>query len=109
MQVYDTANQLANEIKQSKEYKTYKEIKTKLLENPEKKEQLKKFEEKRYNVQCKQLNGGDIKEESKELENIYMDLYKDKEMQEYFKAETEFNILITDVNKIIAESIEDLL
>ena len=109
MQVYDTANQLANEIKHSREYKSYKEIKTKLLEKPEKKEQLQKFEEKRYNVQRKQLNGEDIKEESKELEKIYMDLYKDKEMQEYFKAETEFNILITDVNKIIAESIEDLL
>lgn len=109
MQVYDTANQLAREIKESKEYKNYKEIKTKLLENPDMKEKLNKFEKTRYDVQRKQLNGEEIGEASKELENIYMELYKDTDMQKYFKAETDFNILITDVNKIIAEAIEDLL
>ena len=109
MQVYDTANQLAREIKESKEYKNYKEIKTRLLQNPEKKEKLNQFEKTRYEVQYKQLNGEKITEESQELEKLYMDLYKDLDMQEYFKAETNFNILITDVNKIIAEAIEDIL
>ena len=45
MKVYDTANRLAEEIKTSEEYITYKTAKEVINLKPELKEQIKQFEE----------------------------------------------------------------
>ena len=34
---------------------------------------------------------------------------KDEEIKKYFDAEIQFNVMIADVNKIIAEAIKDVL
>ena len=51
MNVYDTANKLAGEIKQSEEYMNYKMAKQALSLNSKLKEQLQEFEKIRYEVQ----------------------------------------------------------
>ena len=51
MNVYDTANKLASEIKASEEYKKYKEAKEKINSNPELKQKIDEFEKLRYDVQ----------------------------------------------------------
>ena len=48
-------------------------------------------------------------ERTKELEKEYVELVSDKEIKEYFEAEIKFNVMIADVNKIIAESVKDVL
>ena len=40
MNVYDTANKLAFEMKNSNEYKEYKEAKEKIMQNPEMKSKI---------------------------------------------------------------------
>lgn len=40
---------------------------------------------------------------------MYTILVQDKEIKEYFDLEVKFNVMIADVNKIIAESIKDVL
>ena len=67
MNIYDTANRLASEIRESNEYKT------------------------------------------KKLQEMYTMLVQDKKIKEYFDLEVKFNIMIADVNKIIAEAIKDVL
>ena len=36
-------------------------------------------------------------------------LVQDKQIKEYFDLEVKFNVMIADINKIIAESIRDVL
>ena len=39
----------------------------------------------------------------------YIQLLQDEEMKQYFDYEIKFNVMVTDVNKIIAEAIKDVL
>ena len=43
MNVYDTANRLAQEIQQSEEYKGYKSLKNTLMGNPDTKSKIENF------------------------------------------------------------------
>lgn len=109
MNVYDTANKLAKEIKESKEYKQYKELKRKIEENPETKEQVEDFEKMRYSVQLKTLKGEETLEEKQILQKKYQNLLNNEEIKAYFEAEVKFNVIVADVNKIIAEAVKDVL
>ena len=48
-------------------------------------------------------------EKYKKVEELYSKLVENEEAKRYFEAETKFNILIADVNKIIGESIRDVM
>ena len=48
-------------------------------------------------------------EKYKELQKEYEELIEDEEARRYFDAETKFNILIADVNKIIGDTIKDVM
>ena len=48
-------------------------------------------------------------EKNKKLEEMYTTLVENKDIKEYFDLEVKFNIMIADVNKIIAEAIKDVL
>lgn len=110
MQVYDTANRLANEIKESNEYKLYKASKDKINQNPELKAKVEEFEKVRYDVQVLSIKSGDNDQEKiKKLQELYEILVQNKEIKEYFDLEVKFNVMIADVNKIIAEAIQDVL
>lgn len=110
MQVYDTANRLAHEIKESEEYKAYKKLKDEIQNNPEKKQKVEEFEKLRYDVQLMAYTGKEQDEEkNKKLEEMYATLVENKDIKEYFDLEVKFNIMIADVNKIIAEAIKDVL
>lgn len=108
--VYVTANKLAYEIKQSEEYKDYKTARQKINKNPELKSKIDEFEKVRYDAQVLSIKGGkDDQEKIKKLQELYDIIVKNTEIKEYFDLEVKFNVMIADVNKIIAESIKDVL
>ena len=110
MNVYDTANRLAYEIQQSDEYKEYKKLKNDIMSDPNSKKKIEDFEKLRYDVQLMQYTGEEKNEEkTKKLEEMYAMLVADKQIKEYFDLEVKFNVMIADVNKIIAEAIRDVL
>ena len=45
----------------------------------------------------------------KKLQEMYDILMKEPKIKEYFDIEVRFNIMLADVNKIISESVKDLL
>ena len=45
----------------------------------------------------------------KEIENLYLKLIENEEAKKYFEAETKFNIIIADVNKIIGDAVIDVI
>ena len=110
MNVYDTANKLAGEIKTSEEYLKYKEAKKSLDSNVELKKKVEDFEKLRYEVQLLAMQGKEVEEDkNKKLQEMYTILIQNKEIKEYFDLEVKFNVMIADVNKIIAESVKDVL
>ena len=110
MNVYDTANNLASEIKKSEEYVNYKMAKEAIGLNQNLKEQIKKFEEARYDAQITAMQTGKNDEEKiKKMQELYVELIQDDVAKKYFDAETKFNILIADINKIIGDAIADVI
>ena len=110
MNVYDTANKLAYELKTSTEYLDYKKIKEELDRSPDVKAKIREFEEKRYGVQLEALKGEEQeKTKLEEMQKIYIELMQNELAKTYFEIELKFNVLIADVNKIIAESVQDVI
>lgn len=110
MNVYDTVNKLAQEIKDSEEFKSYKKYKELVKTNQEINEKIKKFEALRYEVQISAMQGIEIdKDKEKELQEIYAELLAKENVKEYFDAEFKFNILLADVNKIIGDAVKEVL
>ena len=109
MYVYDQANNLAQSIKESKEYLEYKKAKEDLNNNPEMKAKIDEFEKIRYDVQVMSFQGEQDEEKQKKLQQMYQILMQDAKIKEFFDIEVRFNIMLADVNKIISESVKDLL
>lgn len=110
MNIYDTANRLASEIKQSEEYMNYKMAKQALNLNTELKKKMSEFEQLRYEAQMIQLQTGKEDEEKmNKVREMFEILMQEDEAKKFFDAETKFNIVIADVNKIIGEAIRDVM
>ncbi len=109
MYVYDEANNLAKAIQESKEYKEYEAIKKEVSLNAEMKKKIDDFEKLRYDVQAMAFQGKQDEEKTKKLQEMYTILNEDKKIKEYFDIEVRFNIMLADVNRIISESVKELL
>ena len=108
--VYDTANKLAEEIKQSEEYVTYQMAKQAINLNYELKQQIDEFEKARYEAQIIALQTGkDNEEKLRHVQELYGQLIQNQEASKYFDAEMKFNVMIADINKIIGQAIQDLI
>ncbi len=114
MEIYDTANRLAEEIRNSKQYKDLKRAKDELMANAEKRQMIIDFEELKKEVQIMEMqrqNNEPIDEQSKKekLITMYNVLIQNKDIKDYFDYEIAFNQLMVDINKIIGSSIKDVL
>lgn len=110
MNVYDTANRLAEELKQSEEYSNYKMAKETLNIKHGLKNKIKEFEEARYDAQITAMQTGKNDEEKvKKMQDLYVELIQDDIAKKYFEAEMKFNILLADVNKIIGDAVKDVI
>ena len=110
MQVYDTANRLAQELKESEEYINYKNAKQAINLNTELKNKIDEFEKARYEEQIITIQTGKQDEEKmKKVQELYSELISIEEAKKYFDVELKFNILLGDVNKIISEAVRDVL
>ena len=110
MNVYDTANKLAQELKQSEEYVNYKMAKEALSLNPELKKRIEEFETARYEAQIVAMQTGKNDEEkTKKVQQLYIELFENQDAARFFEAETKFNIVLADVNKIIGDAVIDVI
>ena len=110
MNVYDTANRLAGEIKESEEYVNYKMARQALALKPDLKKKIGEFEVARYDAQLTQMQTGkEDEEKTNKMKELYAELIQIDDAKKYFDAEMKFNILLTDVNKIIGEAVRDVM
>lgn len=74
------------------------------------KEKMEEFDKLKYEVQVLTFQGEKQDDEKmKKLQDLYQILTSEAKIKEYFDVEVRFNIMLTDVNKIISESVKDLL
>ena len=110
MNVYDTANKLAGEIKSSEEYLNYKKAKEYIDLKPELKEKIMDFEKARYDAQITTIQTGkDDEEKVKKVQELYVELIQIDEVKKFFDTELKFNVMLADVNKIISEAVADVI
>ena len=110
MNIYDTANRLAQELKQSEEYINYKMAKETLNMKSDLKQKIQEFEEARYDAQIEMMQAGKNNEEkTKKMQNLYIELIGNDDAKRFFEAETKFNIILADINKIIGDAVIDVL
>ena len=110
MYVYDQANNLAKSIQESKEYLEYKKAREEMKSNPETKGKIDEFEKIRFEAQVLAFQGEKQDEEKmKKLQELHQMLMQDAKIKEYFEIEVRFNVMLADVNKIISESVKEVL
>ena len=108
--IYDTVNKLAQQLKQSEEYVNYKMAKETLNLKQDLKKKIEEFENTRYEVQIAAMqNGKNDEEKTKKMQQLYIELIENEDAKRYFEAETKFNIILADVNKIIGDAVIDVI
>ena len=113
MNVYDTANNLANEIRKSEIYQKLNILKNKIYSDTSKKDLVESFDKLRVEVQMmeiKQQNHEEVNQDDKKIKmaKLYNILIENKDIKEYFDLQVQFNQMIIDINKIIGDVVKDL-
>lgn len=113
MNIYDTANNLAREIRESDVFKKLKNAKDMIYSDPEKKDLVESFDKLRVEVQMmeiKQQNHEEVNQDDKKIKmaKLYNTLIENKDIKEYFDLQVQFNQMIIDINKIIGDVVKDL-
>lgn len=110
MNVYDTVNKLAEEIKTSQEYINFKKARQVINSNEEYKNKIAEFEKIRYEEQINSIQNGKT-DESKisQIQELYKSLIEIDDIRKYFDAELKFNVLLGDVNKTISDAVKDVI
>ncbi len=105
MYVYDKANELADLIRRSDEYKSYKSLKDELYADESNKKMLTDYKKLQFEAQAIYLSGKEVPEETMDkLKKLGEVLQFNPKISEYFSAEYKFNTLISDIYKIIGEA-----
>ena len=113
MNIYDTANNLAREIRESDLFKKLKDAKERIYADSEKKEFVEEFDKLKVEVQLmeiKQQNHEEVNKEDKRIKmaKLYNTLIANKDIKEYFDLQVQFNQMMIDINKIIADVVKDV-
>lgn len=113
MNIYDTANNLAREIRESEIFKKLKNAKDMIYSDPEKKDLVEEFDKLKVEVQLmeiKQQNHEEVNQEDKrvKLAKLYNTLISNKDIKEYFDLQVQFNQMMIDINKIIGDVVKDI-
>ena len=110
MNIYDCAHALVKAIKSSPEYKNFKAAKEKLQEDSDAKKMISDLRKIQWNMQKQKISGIEIApEQEKQLSRLLEVANLNLVVKEYLEAEYNFSIILTDIQKIISEAMQDIL
>lgn len=110
MNFYDKVHEMVRALKDTEEYRKYLDIKKIVSANEEKKATLKEFKEKQREAQMVYINSGKPNEDmQKTLENLYSILIQDENIRQMFECEMKLDIMLADMQKIVAEGIKEII
>lgn len=110
MSIYETAQLLAQQIKESDEYRAFRVAKELMKAEEGQYKMIQDFQIKQFEIQQAHLFQLDISEDKQqELERLYSLLSLNPAARNYLEAEFRVSRMINDVQKIIGEAIVDIL
>ena len=110
MNPYDNVHELVRSIKESDEVKEYLKVKEEIYKDEKNKELIKDFREKQMEVQSLLMQGEDAEVEKMEkLQNLYQILASNIKVKEFFDSEVKFDVMLSDIYKIIGEALKDII
>jgi cell fate (sporulation/competence/biofilm development) regulator YlbF (YheA/YmcA/DUF963 family) len=110
MSTYTTAMQLAQEIRESEEYRAFIGAKDKIKADESNYKMVRDFQIKQFEIQQAQMFQLEISEEKQqELERLYSLLSLNPAARQYLEAEFRISRLVNDVQKIIGDAIQEAL
>ena len=110
MNPYDKVHELVRAIKESQEVKEYLQIKEEVYKDEKNKEMIKDFREKQMEVQSLLMQGQQAEAEKMEkLQNLYQILASNVKVKEFFDKEVRFDVMLSDIYKIIGEALKDIV
>lgn len=108
MGVYETATKLASEIKSSKEYRNFKKCMDELKNDKSSEVLLKEYRMIQMEVRnCSIKNQPIDKNIKKRIGNIQTKIGNNKIVSNYMASEQKLTELMDNINKILAQSIEN--
>ncbi len=105
--VMKKARELGKSIRESDEYRELVDAQKVLDEDAETQEMLKEFDQKRNEIQMKQMVGQDVREDLEKLEDMERKIMERESMARYAVAEEKFKNLIDEANKEIVRAMEE--
>lgn len=106
---YDTANQLAEELKQSNEFLALQKAFADIKNDDFAYASFKKFQEKQQQLQQTQMNGQEITDDDiKEMQTMTEQLTKFDSINALMEKERAMSTIMDDLNRIIAKPIADI-
>ncbi len=110
MNPYDKVHELVKAIKESDEVKEYLKLKEEIYKDEENRELIKDFREKQMEVQSLLMQGQEAENEKMEkLKNLYQILASNVKVKEFFDKEVRFDVMLSDIYKIIGEALKDII
>lgn len=110
MNPYDKVHELVRAIKESSEVKEYLALKEELYADVKNKEMIKDFREKQVEVQSLLMQGKEAEPEKMEkLQSLYQILANNAKIKEFFDKEVQFDVMLSDIYKIIGEALKDII
>ena len=107
--LYDTANQLERELRQSEEFTAVKEAFEAVQQSEEAKALFGEFRDMNVKFQQKQMNGEELTEEDMNYANdLYQKASSNEAIQTLMQAEQRLNTVMQDINRILTTSLQEL-
>ena len=104
--VYDKANELAQDIRNSEEYREYKTTKEKAFENQTTASLIKEYHKLQITAQAAMVTGNKDDDSMQRLQKIGELLQMNHDASAFLMAEYRLNRMVSDIYKILAEAIE---
>lgn len=110
MNFHDKVYELVRCFKETQEYKEYLRLKEEIKKDKKAYEQLKNFKDTQREHQMKYINGEKVSEEEiSNMQNAYSIIIKNDNIRSLLEYEMKLDVLLADMQKIIAEGIKDII
>ncbi|MEJ6348655.1 YlbF family regulator [Holzapfeliella sp. He02] len=109
MNIYDTINQLAAELKETSEYKDLQASYEKLSQNEEAFKLFKEVNSIQKDLQAKQMSGQELTQEDMAKANeLGQQMEKTEEIVDLMSKEQSMQQLFQDINSAVSKSMDEL-
>ncbi|WP_353892696.1 YlbF family regulator [Proteinivorax hydrogeniformans] len=107
MNVYDYAHKLVKAVKESEDYKQYKEVATRIKSDSTSVEMLKDFRKRNFELQKLQMQGKEPSQDQiDQIQKLFETIRLNKDIETFLTLEQRIGQTMSDIQKIIGEGIQ---